>query len=171
MVSAVEISPAGAGVASLEIMLERQDRDNASYPPGWAWFRLAQATATPNAGFVFDHWESVTVGVFRGESGWPSNGQEYDKITKSTSQNPTPCNVRRETAFLRDYHRLSSVIVRDDDGVERYYFVDCTCVKVTAVFRRTGPEPPEPTGKGLIYSPGDGRLIYDIATGRPMFYD
>ena len=171
MVAAVEISPVGAGVASLEIMLERQERDNPSYPPGWAWFRLAQATATPNAGFVFDYWESETVGVLRGMSGSPSNGKEYKRITQSTSQNPTPCNVRRETAFLRDYPYLSWVIVLDDDGVQRYYFVDYTCMKVTAVFRRTEPEPPGPTGKGLIYSPGDGRLIYDIATGRPMCYD
>lgn len=38
----------------------------------------------------------------------------------------------------------------------------------TAIFREITP--PEPTGKGLIYSPTNNKLIYSTDTGMPMAY-
>ena len=42
---------------------------------------------------------------------------------------------------------------------------DCVA---TAIFREITP--PEPTGKGLIYSPTNNKLIYSTDTGMPMAY-
>lgn len=88
----------------------------------------------------------------------PNSGYSYAGIIEvrlSTTSGSIYDEIIGWSGFPR---RFPSGAVVDNIG-------DCVA---TAIFR--GITPPEPTGKGLIYSPTNNKLIYSTDTGMPMAY-
>ena len=88
----------------------------------------------------------------------PNSGYSYAGIIKIRGSRPTGSINDEIIGWSGFPKRYPQQAVFDND----WNFV------ATAIFREITP--PEPTGKGLIYSPTNNKLIYSTDTGMPMAY-
>ena len=88
----------------------------------------------------------------------PNAGYSYTGIIEVRGSNPAGSY----------YHEIIGLSGFPRRFPEEAVFTNDWNFVATAIFREI--KPPKPTGKGLIYSPTNDKIIYSTDTGMPMAY-